>query len=44
MNIYLFKLVYPSGYTRRGLTLNEATLIKKGRSTIMFFTDKIIVI
>lgn len=40
--IYLFKIVYPSGYTRYGLTLNEAVKLIKGRKTIIMFTDKVI--
>lgn len=42
MTIYLFKLVYPSGYTRKGLTLNEAISLRKGRKSIQFKTDHII--
>lgn len=44
MDIHLYKLIYPSGYTRYGLTLNEAVALKKGRSSIMFKCDKIITI
>jgi hypothetical protein len=39
MTIYLFKLVYPSGYTRYKLTLNEALRIRKERKQIKFNTD-----
>lgn len=41
IEIRLFKLVYESGYTRRGLTLNEATGIRKGRKEIKFLCDRI---
>lgn len=41
IEIHLFKLVYESGYTRRGLTLNEATTIKRGRKKVKFLCDRI---
>lgn len=42
MQIHLFKIVYPSGYTRYGLTLDEAIRVINGRKNIKFFTDKTI--
>jgi hypothetical protein len=40
--IHLFKLTYPSGYTRRGLTLHEALRIRKDRKVIKFNCDRTI--
>ena len=38
--IYLFKIIYPSGYVKKGLTLNECQRIMNKRKDVRFALDK----
>lgn len=44
MKIHLFKITYPSGYVKRGLTLNECQRIMNKRKDVHFSLDKSITI
>lgn len=39
MTIHLFMIVYPSGYTRKELTLNEAQRYMNKRKDLYFLCD-----
>lgn len=40
MVIHLFKLIYPSGFVRKGLTLNEANQYMRKRNDLVFELDR----
>lgn len=40
MTIHLFKIIYPSGYVRKGLTLNEAQRYLNKRNDLLFELDR----
>jgi len=40
MTIHLFKIHYPSGYVRNGLTLNEAQRYMNKRNDLLFTYDQ----
>jgi hypothetical protein len=44
MKIHLFKIIYPSGYTRKGLTLTEAIRYMNKRNDLIFKNDKTVVL